>query len=127
MRISVCLSRFAILCTFEQKVVTLNLTQCLSLYISVELLIIFEILSSSVSPSLQQIFSENIQIFVEKKSNNFFKLPFCVSFCLSLCQSPACFTEAEVEVCFFSILSFLFFVSFSFPFCLYLIVTCWLH
>jgi len=30
----------------------LNLTQCLSLYISVELLIIFDILSSSVSPSL---------------------------------------------------------------------------
>ena len=43
---------------------TLYLTQCLSLYISVELLIIFEILSSSVSPSLQQIFCENIQYFV---------------------------------------------------------------
>ena len=63
-RSSVCLSRFAILCTLEQKVVTLNLTQCLSLYISVELLIIFEILSSSVSPSLQQKFGKNIQIFV---------------------------------------------------------------
>ena len=43
---------------------TLYLTQCLSLYISVELLIIFEILSSSVSPSLQQIFCENIEYFV---------------------------------------------------------------
>ena len=39
-------------CFFET--LTLNLTQCLSLYISVELLIIFDILSSSVSPSLEE-------------------------------------------------------------------------
>ena len=39
-------------CFFEE--LTLNLTQCLSLYISVELLIIFDILSSSVSPSLEE-------------------------------------------------------------------------